>query len=199
MDTTINIHHVQPDQNARIEGALAREEGYVHYLAREGRWVLRWCIGLCIVGIVITMVTPLWFVAFIPAGVMLVCGILLYAANVIERKSDREAHEVTEAAEEAIVTDVMESHAEDDRVGPVTEKIVKRESKTAIVILCVVVLAALLVAFIRFNSGQFARIFPIAALVVFAYMILLMAPVWLGWFNEDIERQTRRHEEDDVT
>lgn len=193
MDTTANLHtsRLTHDAESSPREANPREEGYLHYVAREGRWALRWCIGLCIVGIAITMVTPLWFVAFVPAGVMLLCGILLIAANFVEKRSDRVAHDVLERAETASTEGVVEDHAEDDRVEPVTQKIVQRESKTGIVILFVIVLAALLIAFIFLPTPVFA----IGALVVFAYMLLLMAPVWLGWFNDDIEDETKRLEE----
>jgi hypothetical protein len=78
METTANL---PTSRLTRTTESSPREEGYLHYLAREGRWALRWCIGLCIVGIAITLITPLWFVAFVPAGVMRLCGILLVIAN----------------------------------------------------------------------------------------------------------------------
>ena len=104
MDTTANL----PTSRLTPSAPAAREENYLHYLAREGRWVLRWCIGLCIIGIVVTMVSPLWFVAFIPAAVMFVCGVLLYIANIIEKRSDTRAHEELERAETAVVEDVID-------------------------------------------------------------------------------------------
>ena len=188
MDTAANLHSSRLTHNENPP----HEEGYLHYLAREGRWALRWCIGLCMIGIVVTMVSPIWFVAFIPAGVMFLCVVLLVIANAVEKRSDVEAHDELERAETATVMDVTEDHAEDDRVGVVAGQIVKRESKTGVVILCVALLAALLVAFLAIGQGVFLRIFPILALVVFAYMILLMAPVWLGWINQDIENEEQR-------
>jgi hypothetical protein len=187
MDTTANLHTSRPTPGADTS---PREEGYLHYLAREGRWALRWCIGLCIVGIAITMITPLWFVAFVPAGVMLLCGILLVIANFVEKRSDSEAHDVLERNESAGSSQVVEDHAEDDRLTPATQELVKRESKAGLVILFVAILAALLIAFIFLP----APVFTIGALVVFAYMLLLMAPVWLGWINEDIEHESERLE-----
>jgi hypothetical protein len=187
METTANLHTSRPTPGADTS---PREEGYLHYLAREGRWALRWCIGLCIVGIAITMITPLWFVAFVPAGVMLLCGILLVIANYVEKRSDREAHDVLERNENAGSSQVVEDHAEDDRLTPATQELVKRESKAGLLILFVAILAALLIAFIFLPTPVFA----IGALVVFAYMLLLMAPVWLGWINEDIEHESERLE-----
>jgi Flp pilus assembly protein TadB len=187
METTANL---PTSRLTRTTESSPREEGYLHYLAREGRWALRWCIGLCIVGIAITMITPLWFVAFVPAGVMLLCGILLVIANFVEKRSDSEAHDVLERKENAGSSQVVEDHAEDDRLTPATQELVKRESKAGLVILFVAILAALLIAFIFLPTPVFA----IGALVVFAYMLLLMAPVWLGWINEDVEQETQRLE-----
>jgi Flp pilus assembly protein TadB len=187
METTANL---PTSRLTRTTESSPREEGYLHYLAREGRWALRWCIGLCIVGIAITMITPLWFVAFVPAGVMLLCGILLVIANYVEKRSDREAHDVLERNENAGSSQVVEDHAEDDRLTPATQELVKRESKAGLLILFVAILAALLIAFIFLPTPVFA----IGALVVFAYMLLLMAPVWLGWINEDVEQETQRLE-----
>src|SRR5262249_31805451 len=69
-------------------------EGYLHYLARESRTALRVCIALCIIGTVIIMVSPgFYFMAIVPAAVMIACVILLVVANAIERRSDHHAHE----------------------------------------------------------------------------------------------------------
>lgn len=169
-----------------------RDEGYLHFLAREGRTALRWCIGLCIIGIVATMVSPLWFVAFIPAAVMFVCVILLVIANAVEKRSDVQAHNVLERRETAIVEDVVDDHAEADQFKPMTAAVVKRESYWGVFILGTVVLAALFVAFWFLPM----KLFAIGALVVFAYMLLLAAPVLLGAFNDDIEDATGTQQND---
>src|SRR6266850_4141136 len=90
-----------------------REEGYLHYLARESRTALRICIGLCIIGIVAIMVSPgFFFMAVIPAAVMILCVVLLVVANAIEKRSDRPAHEVLEHREVATEHDVVDDMAE---------------------------------------------------------------------------------------
>jgi hypothetical protein len=158
-------------------------ESYLHYLARESRGAMRWCIFVCIIGIVVTMVSPLWFVAIVPAAVMLVCGMLLYVANTVERRSDPEAHRALEQAENAGEADVVDDMADAHQFAPRTVRVLKREGAWGVVLLSFVLLAALLVAFIFVPTPVFA----IGALVVFAYMLLVCAPALLGAFNDDIE------------
>ena len=183
---------VQADQQHPSPHSTAPEvhdEGFFHYVAREGRTALRWCVGLCIVGIVAIMVSPgFFFVAIVPAAVMTVCLILLVVANIVERRSDATAHTVLEHREVAIHDDVYEDKAEADQFHPKTAAVIKRESAWAIVLLGTVVLAALFVAYWFIPT----KLFAIGALVVFAYMLLLAAPVLLGAFNDDIEDAHQR-------
>jgi membrane protein implicated in regulation of membrane protease activity len=171
-----------------IDHPEQREEGFLHYLAREGRVALRWTIGICLVVTVMMMVTPIWFAAIVPAFFLAVAYVLFVLANEVERRSDVQAHIELEAREVAVVGDVSEDHAEDDRFAPDQAEIIKRESKTGVVILVAVSLAALIAAFIMFDL----RLLAIGALVVFSYMLFIAAPFWLGWFNTDIEDEERR-------
>src|SRR4029453_106906 len=120
---------------------LGREEGFMHYVAREGRVFLRWTIVVCIIAIVICMVSPgFYFVAVVPAIVLLLSYILLVLANEIERRSDVEAHDVLERAETATVDDVIDDHTDDNQIQPVSFQIIKRESKTVVGIVAAVML-----------------------------------------------------------
>ena len=83
---------------------------------------------------------------------------------------------------------MIENHADDDQLPPVEAHIVRRESKTGIYIVIAVMLSALLIASILFEF----QVVAIGALVVFAYMLLIAAPLWLGWFNDDIEDEQER-------
>jgi hypothetical protein len=163
-------------------------EGYLHYLARESRSALRWCIALCIVGIVAIMVSPVWFIAFIPAAVMLVCVILLAVANRVERSSDAAAHTALEYREVAVHDDVIDDMAEAHQFKPHSMAIMKREGVWAFILIGCVLLGALLVAYVLVPTPLFA----IGALVVFAYMLLLCAPALLGAFNDDVEYTTEQ-------
>jgi hypothetical protein len=177
-----------PIDTPRPESA-GREEGFLHYVAREGRVVLRWTIGACLVAIVACMVSPgFFFLAVIPAIVLLAAYILLLLANEIERRSDSVAHEALERAETAGFVDVVEDHAEDDQLEAVQAEIVKRESRVGITILVAVLIVASIIAFVIFDL----KLLAIGAFVLFAYMLLIAAPFWLGWFNDDIEDETHK-------
>ena len=168
---------------------LGREEGFMHYVAREGRVFLRWTIVACIAAIVLCMVSPgFYFVAVVPAIVLLLSYILLVLTNEIERHSDVEAHDVLERAESATVDDVVDDHTEDHHVHPLSVQIIKRESKTVIAIVAAVMLTAVLIAAILFDF----QVVAIGAFVVFAYMMLVAAPLWLGWIEDDIEIEQHR-------
>jgi uncharacterized membrane protein len=171
----------QTDLNAR--------EGFLHYVAREGRIALRWTMLICIVAIVVCMVSPgFFFVAVIPAGVLLLAYVLLLLANLVERRSDRESHAALEQSETAGVADVVEDHTEDDQLAPDHAEIVKRETKVALAIIGGALLIGLGVAAIFLP----ARVLAIGAFVFFAYMLFIAMPVILGWFNDDVEMESRR-------
>lgn len=168
---------------------LGRQEGFLHYVAREGRTALRWLVGVCIVAIVLLMVSPgFFFLAAIPALLLLAAYVLLILTNEVERRSDSEAHDALARYETAVVDEVVDDHTDDDQLEPVNAEIVKRESRTAIAIVVAVMITAVLVAGILFDW----KVVAIGALVVFAYMLLVAAPLWAGWFNDDIEITSRR-------
>jgi 1,4-dihydroxy-2-naphthoate octaprenyltransferase len=171
------------------EYPASREEGFLHYMAREGRHILRWIIGASLVAIVICMVT-IWFAAIIPAIILMAAYVLMVIAREVERRSDAEADAVFESAEVAHAGDVVEDHAEDDQLAPAQAELVYRESRTGFIIVLAVMAAAALIAFILFDL----KVLAIGALVVFSYVMFIAAPLWLGWFNDDIEDETRRLE-----
>jgi hypothetical protein len=171
------------------EYSAKRDEGFLHYMAREGRHILRWIIGISLVAIVVCMVT-IWFAAIIPAIILMAAYVLMVIAREVERRSDAECDAKFEEATVAKTTDVVEDHAEDDQLAPAQAELVYRESKTGFIIVIAVMLAAALIAFILFDL----KLLAIGALVLFAYMMLIAAPLWLGWFNDDIEDESRRLE-----
>jgi len=172
------------------QSAIEHDEGYLHYLARESRIALRWTMIICIIAIVALMVSPgFFFVAVIPAALLLVTYVLLLLANIVERRSDREAHAVLERIETAPeMADVVEDHAEDDQLHPTHAEIVKREAKVGLAIIGVALLVGL---------GAAAAVLPIRALVIgsfvfVAYVMFIALPVLLGLFNDDVEMESHR-------
>jgi len=182
---------VSPDVNhaSNTHQEVRQEEGYLHFMAREGRTVLRWVGAIALVATVVMMVT-FWMAAIIPAVIMIASYVLLILTNEVERRSDMSAHDQLERSETAIDHDVIDDHAEDDHVAEVPAAIIKRESKRGFVVLACLLVAALIFAFVKLPWEMFA----IGTFVVFCYMIFIMAPVWLGWFENDIEMQQHRLE-----
>lgn len=172
------------------QSALGREEGFLHFLAREGRITLRWTMLVCVMAIVVCMVSPgFFFVAVIPAAVLLIAYVLLVLANIVERRSDHEAHAALERAETASgFSDVVEDHTEDDQLQPNQAEIVKRETRIGFIIVGVALLVGLAVATV-FLPG---RVIAIGAFVVFAYILFITLPVLLGWFNDDVDMESHR-------
>lgn len=173
--------------------APEREEGFLHFIAHGTQWALRWCIILCILGIVMIMVASpgFYFVAVIPAAVMLMCAILLVVASAFERKSDPVAHDLLEHRETAIDHDLVDDMAEAQQLQPQAAVVVKRETFWGVAIIGTAVLAALFIAYWFVPTPLFA----IGSLVVFAYMLFICAPFLLGAFNDDIEDTTHRLDE----
>lgn len=168
---------------------MDRDEGFLHYIAREWRWILRWTMVVCIIAIVLCMVSPgFYFLAVVPALILLAAYAALVFTNEVERRSDKEAHSVLMHSETAVVEDVVEDHAEDDQLPQDQANLVKRETRVALLIVGAVLLVAVGLALV-FLPWQATAL---GAFVLFAYLLLIAAPFWLGWFNDDIEMESRR-------
>lgn len=191
--TDVPMNREAQHAGASPAGALhveTREEGFFHYVAREGRVVLRWVMVIAAVCTVITMMSPMLFLAPFPAGVLLAAYLLLLAADQVERRSDAVAHAALERREVAIDGDKIDDHTEDDQVAPVPAAIIRRESMHGAIALGAILVVALVYAAIKLPW----EVFAIGAFVVFCYMIMVAAPVWLGHFESDIEIQQHRME-----
>jgi hypothetical protein len=174
MEPTI---HVQPGP-AQVEN-----EGFLHYLAREGRVALRWIIGISLIATLAVMVSPFLFLAPIPALVLLVSYVLFMLTREVERRADPVADQAFALRENAGESEVMENASEMQQVHPDTMHIVKREGVTGVAILAGVMVIALLIACFTLPW----EVVAIGAFVVTAYMLLVAAPVLLGWIEDDIE------------
>lgn len=183
MEPTI---HVQPGP-VRLE-----DEGFLHYMAREGRVVLRWIIGISLVATLAVMVSPLLFLAPIPALVLLASYVLFMMTREVEKRSDPVADRAIMARETATDAEVMEDAGDMDHVHPDTMHIVRREGTTGVAILAGVMVIALLIACFTLPW----EVVAIGAFVVTAYMLLVAAPVLLGWIEDDIEIAGARQAQD---
>lgn len=181
MEPTI---HVQP-------GPVQLEhEGFLHYVAREGRVALRWIIGISLVATLMVMVSPFLFLAPIPALVLLASYVLFVLTREVEKRVDPVADRAFMQRESAGDAEVIEDAAESQQVHPDTMRIVKREGVTGVAILAGVMVIALLIACFTLPW----EVIAIGAFVVTAYMLLVAAPVLLGWIEDDIEHVGPPHE-----
>jgi hypothetical protein len=176
MERTI---HVTPGK-VRLEN-----EGFLHFLARGGRVALRWIIGISLVATLVVMVSPMLFLAPIPALVLVVSYVLYILTRPVEERSDRAAEAIIAHHDVAGEAEKIEDAADMHRFAPDTVRIMKREGVHGMAILAaVMVIAVLFAAF--FLPWE---VVAIGAFVVTAYMILVATPVWLGWIEHDIEVQ----------
>ena len=66
----------------------------------------------------------------------------------------------------------------------------RREGVIGAIIVGGVILIAVILA-----SILFPKMWLLAAMFFFAYMILFTLPMWVGLFEDDIEEETKRHHE----
>ncbi len=166
-----------------LHGGAAHAESLTHFAAREGQLVLRWIAIGSAMATVATMVV-FWFWAIIPALVFLASLCLLFIANEVEARTTRGSQPQTALPRtQASAVLHYESHRDE-----IPMSIVVRESKTAMKIMVGVGLAALVLAAIAFGWQWLG----FGTLLIFSYMIFVMAPVWLGWIEDEIEEETER-------
>ncbi|MEE8153838.1 MAG: hypothetical protein V3T53_02635 [Phycisphaerales bacterium] len=166
-----------------LHGEAAHAESLTHFAAREGQLVFRWvAIGSAAVTVAIMVV--FWFWAIIPALVFIASLCLLFVANEVEARTTRGSQPQTALPEtQASVVSHDESHRDE-----IPMSIVVRESKTALKIVVGAGVAALVLAAIAFGWQWLG----FGTLLIFAFMIFVMAPVWLGWMYDEIEEETER-------
>ena len=174
MEPTI---HVEPGP-VRLE-----HEGFLHYMAREGRVALRWIMGISLIATLAVLVSPFLFLSPIPALVLIASYILFIMTREVEKRADPVADRAIMSRETAVDAEVVEDAADMDQVHPDTMHVVKREGTTGVAILAGVMVIALLIACFTLPW----EVVAIGAFVVTAYMLLVAAPVLLGWIEDDIE------------
>jgi hypothetical protein len=187
-DSTIPVSPVAPELGAgATSGAGGREETFLHFIAREGRLVLRWVVILSLIATAVTMIT-FWFWAFIPAVILMLSWGLLLMSNDLEERTHIEGEIPLDRAEAATPAVPDQSRALHLPAHDVPDAVFRRESRLGIEVAIGIGLAALVICGILMPW----KLVAIGALVVFAYMIILMAPVWLGAIEDDIDEQTSR-------
>ncbi len=185
-----------PQTTAPPHDPAGEKEGFLHFLAREGQTALRIILILSIIAAAVAMAT-IWILVVIPLIVFAIAYVLLGVCSRIEvstrsESDERRRIERDEADDEKAV-------AERERGKPAW----KRHNMTPGVLWREVTLAT--EAFV--GIGILAAIIAIAfmprdflfmgAIVFFAYMMFVMAPVWLGWFTQETEDAWEKSTESD--
>jgi hypothetical protein len=179
-----------PAQIDRGERIHPHDDTVAHYWFHEGRIVLQAVVVLSIVATAVTAIT-FWFWAFIPATILLASYLLLIVSNHLEgRTQHRELMQRdtddTAPAEAPGAGSAEEISAWD--VRDVSIPFLKREGWIGLEIAVGAGLAALVLAIVLLPW----KLTLIGALLFFFYMLLVMGPVWLGWFTEEVDHETDR-------
>jgi len=186
---------------APIQTETAPHEPWTHALARESRALLRMLVIIMMLATVITMITfPFW--GIFPAILLLVVYGMLWLANIAEHRSRTGKHIPANEAAEMSEVDVDEAEGvEESEAAHRTEPHVAmeeipmstllKESITGAEIVVGIAVAAVIIGAMLFHPTMLA----LALLFLFPYMIVLLAPVWLGWFSKELRDEDLRHRE----
>jgi fatty acid desaturase len=170
------------------------EESAVHFFAREAKIVLRWAVLIFGLATVMSMIAffPL---AIVPAIALLASFVLLMIAHRIELRSaqpgdphDETAEDLERIKREEATATVDPEAIKQERIDEAVERTWHRTAAGIIVGVAVIALA---IAAIIFGP----ELLILGGFILFAYMLLVAAPVWLGWLNDEAEGEAERMEE----
>ena len=183
-----------PPSTPDVEQDEARGETALHFCAREVQVTLAWTVRVLIPVTAVTAIT-FWFWAIIPAVLAVAAYLALLVTNVVERRSDhREPGTISaDAAAAGSIVVEMEDEAEDaGRPGwqrrTVGWALFKHEVILFSIGVFAVFIVALVIALTLFGKASVL----LAALFLFAYILLLSSPVWFAALEDDIEDSSER-------
>jgi hypothetical protein len=183
--------------DARSSGLDAVDrESWLHFLSRETKFIMRWAVLIFGMATVLSMIV-FFPVALIPGFALLGAFILLMIAHFIEQRTLQPGDPHDETAEDqqhmrrvAIKAKPNPGAAKQQRIEEAVERKIRR---TVVGIIVCVAVAALAIAGLVYG-GQF-ELLMIGGFILFAYTLLVAAPVWLGWLNDEAEDETHRLED----
>jgi TRAP-type mannitol/chloroaromatic compound transport system permease large subunit len=171
--------------------AAPAEESYIHFLARECRVLLRWVVMFLAVVTAVTFST-LFAWALLPAFLLLGAYMLYRVADRVEVRT-RHAGDPT-----GDTTLVVETEHEDDPITvseferrEISQAVQGRVTRIVLVVALAVMVLAVVVAGMVFGG----ELMLLGTLILFAYMLLVAAPMWLGWVEDDAETVTHQVED----
>lgn len=165
-------------------------ESYIHFLARECRLILRWVVIFLAVTTAVTFGT-LFYWAVLPGILLLIAYSMLMFANSLENSTrkpgDPGAEEMTSLAEP---TEELPVSSSEDEKRVINAAIWARLTKIGIAIALGVAALAVIVAGAVFGG----ELLVLGTFILFAYMLLVAAPLWLGWLEDEAEEVTHQVE-----
>lgn len=176
-----HVRHSDPGASA------AERESLVHFLARESELILKWVLWLS-VGASLFMLITMWFLAWIPAAVAFFAFIGLMLSREVEKREESKVAGLAEVTHPEEIP-VMENRTVSERgAEPMNENeksLIKREGLMIFLILSGIGVAALIVALVVLQVS--IKWVLIAGFFIFCYWLLIAAPLWLGWIEDDID------------
>lgn len=171
--------------NSRDE---ARGETALHFCAREVQVTLAWTVRVLIPVTAVTAIT-FWFWAIIPAVLAVAAYLALLVTNVVERRSDhREPGTIRADAAAGGAVVEMEDEAEDtERPGWQRRTVGWALFKHEVILFSIGVFAVFVVALVIAVTLFGKASVLLAALFLFAYILLISSPVWFAALEDDIE------------
>lgn len=195
MDTTrpMNNQNASRDSTGAASREPAHHESALHFFAREAKLVLRWAVFIFGAATVLTFMT-FFFFAIIPAIALIASLVLLLIAHSLEQRTVQPGDPHDETAEDQARTKqaaaTMPPDLEAARKDRVEDAIERKSARMIAGIIVSVAVVALVVAGAIFGR----ELFIIGGFILFAYMLLVATPVWLGWLNDEAEEEAHRIE-----
>lgn len=170
-------------------------ESYLHLLAREFRAVLRWTVLVSGIVTVVSMFT-IFYWAILPALVLLISCCLLGLANEVERRTPGPHDDPIEQAIAAAEQAAADAEADPvQREKKAVNKAVDGKVTTTVteILIGAAVLAVILGAVVAWIFIGW-QMLALGAMILFAYILFVGAPVWLGWIEDEAEETQHRVE-----
>jgi hypothetical protein len=135
-------------------------------------------------------------IAIVPAVLLLAAFIVLMIAHVIERRTLQpgDPHDETAEDQQRLHREGVVLRADPDiaRKQRIQEAVEAKSRRTIVGIIVSIAVAALVIAVLVF--GRQFELLMIGGFILFAYMLLVATPVWLGWLNDEAEFEAHRLE-----
>jgi Ca2+/Na+ antiporter len=174
-------------QTAQHQADRPRET-FLHVVARDFKWALRAACLLLLIATVVFMTTI--FPLAIPTVILL---LLCYALLVIAESVEHRTEHATSTADQ---TPGAEAPSADSPAAPEAQRRQQRTTtiERRVTRISLEVLGGALVLAAGLGAAVFHwTVLPIAGLVLLGYIILVTAPVWLAWMEDDVEEAVKPH------